>query len=409
MAERDAVSTILGYFYQFDRTIQSILGLAQDGESVAVECIEDIDIHTATEATAVQCKYYAKSEYNHSVIKPAIEFMLAHYKKGLADEKPLIKYQLCGHFSQGQDKLVLPIDIEFLKENFLTTSKKATSKKKAEIIKKHEILGVTDAELNDFLLRLTIDLHAPEFEKQFQSVIDTLVKQFSCSKFVAEFYYNNALRVIKDLSTSHDPKMRTVTKAEFIKQIDASRNLLFDEWSVVRRGKKAYFADLRKRFFSASVNLQPAHRLFVVHIAPGTYQRIDAKSLLQEISRKYAQISPRAKSKFSPYVLIQGIDPAELAGLKRELKDEQVSFIDGYDFKDAEFDSGSISRNATADGPELRIFGDAHQAQETFTSVRVRREIYEFYVSEPLEHFGSAAIKHITLQIPDYQDISKII
>lgn len=124
VADRSAVSTIAGYFYQFDRSILSILGLAGANDSVAIECIEDIDVHTATETTAIQCKYYEKSEYNHSVIKPAIMFMLTHYKAGLTASRPAIQYQLSGHFASGQDKLVLPFDIAFLKTNFLTTASK---------------------------------------------------------------------------------------------------------------------------------------------------------------------------------------------------------------------------------------------------------------------------------------------
>ncbi len=58
VSDRSAVSTISGYFYQFDRSILSILELCGANDTVAIECIEDIDVHTATETTAVQCKYY---------------------------------------------------------------------------------------------------------------------------------------------------------------------------------------------------------------------------------------------------------------------------------------------------------------------------------------------------------------
>src|SRR5680860_100986 len=140
LTDRSAVHTIRGYFYQFDRSILSILELAEATESVAIECIEDIDVRTATDFTAVQCKYYEKTEYNHSVIKPAIIFMLSHYKDGLRAGRPSIKYKLSGYFESGQSKLVMPFNIDFLKENFLTiTSKKITEKK-------HEELNVSDQE-----------------------------------------------------------------------------------------------------------------------------------------------------------------------------------------------------------------------------------------------------------------------
>ncbi|AGT09377.1 hypothetical protein [Paracoccus aminophilus] len=182
MVDRSAVSTIAGYFYQFDRSILSILGLSDGNDSVAIECIEDIDVRTATETTAVQCKYYEKSEYNHSVIKPAIMFMLAHYKEGLTAGRPAIQYQLSGHFSSGQDKLDIPFDIDFLKTNFLTTASKDGT------VKKHEELGVSDAELKDFLKLLSIDVNAAKFNDQFQSIIESLANEFCCSPFAAEFF-----------------------------------------------------------------------------------------------------------------------------------------------------------------------------------------------------------------------------
>jgi hypothetical protein len=92
--------------------------------NIVVEGIEDVDIRTATEVSAVQCKYYAGTEYNHSVIKPALRYMLSHFKAIRDDGKPVIRYSLCGHFSAGQHKLTLPIDAAFLKQHFLTYSEK---------------------------------------------------------------------------------------------------------------------------------------------------------------------------------------------------------------------------------------------------------------------------------------------
>lgn len=404
MTDRSAVSTIIGYFYQFDRSILSILGLTGANDSVAIECIEDIDVHTATETTAVQCKYYEKSEYNHSVIKPAIMFMLAHFKAGITAGRSAIQYQLSGHFASGQDKLVLPFDIGFLKTNFLTT----VSKEKT--VKKHEELEVSDAELEDFLKRLSIDVNAAKFEDQFQAIIEKLVKQFSCSPFAAEyFYYNSALRVIKELAIEPDEALRVTTKAAFIKRIDTS-SYLFDEWFITKLGAAKYYRGLRNEFFASGINVSPADRLFIIHPAGETYNRNAVKTLLKTISRKYSKLSKRDAKPFSPYALLVGIDASELAGLKQELHNEEVRFVDGYDFKGAQFDAGSISRPATISaGPALRLFCDLTEARQTFLSFKRSREIYEFYCSEPVEDFGDGAISHIRFQIPKYEDIDKII
>ncbi|WP_234452679.1 hypothetical protein [Pseudomonas sp. MF6747] len=88
MTDRSAVDTIRGYFYQFDLSIFSVLQLASPDDSIEIECTEDIDIRTASEITATQCKYYAKTEYNHSVIKDAIKHMVSHFKESLGGTKP---------------------------------------------------------------------------------------------------------------------------------------------------------------------------------------------------------------------------------------------------------------------------------------------------------------------------------
>ncbi|QDV66877.1 hypothetical protein Poly24_05660 [Rosistilla carotiformis] len=84
MTDRSAVDTIRGYFYQFDLSILSVLQLTSPDDSVEIECTEDIDIRTATEVTATQCKYYAKTEYNHSEIKDAVKHMVSHFKENLS-------------------------------------------------------------------------------------------------------------------------------------------------------------------------------------------------------------------------------------------------------------------------------------------------------------------------------------
>lgn len=405
MADRSAVSTILGYFYQFDRSILSILGLAGDADEVAIECIEDIDIRTATETTAVQCKYYEKSEYNHSVIKPAVMFMLAHFKEGLTAGRPPISYQLSGHFSGGQDKLVLPFDIEFLKTNFLTV----TSKKDVTT-RKHEELGVTDAELEQFRQVLTIDVNAEKFDDQLDKIKRMLGSHFSCSPFMAEFfYYNSSLRVIKELSIESDATRRVISKKDFLAKIDTS-SVIFDEWFVEKRGKSKYLAELRSTYFGSTINVSPADRLFLIHIAAGTYDSSAAKVLLKAISRKYAKLSKRESKPCSPYVLMLGPSEGELTALKQELHEESFDFVDGYDFRGAQFDTKSISRPAIAgNGPVLRIFGDLTEAQDTFLSFKRAREIYEFYVTDPAAGFADSAIRYTTFQIPDYKDIDRII
>jgi hypothetical protein len=168
MQKRSATATIAGYIYQFDYTIKSLLSLRKDNDSVDIENIEDIDIHSCTEDTAIQCKYYSETEYNHSVIAKPIRLMLNHYSKVKNETEQAINYKLYGFYQSGQEKLTIPITVEFLKKHFLTYKKDKIKQKH------HENLGLNDDDLADFLAKLRIDINAEQDSTQFQSIISKL-------------------------------------------------------------------------------------------------------------------------------------------------------------------------------------------------------------------------------------------
>ena len=64
-----------------------MLELDADTDTVSIEGIEDVDINHLDETTAIQCKYYSKTEYNHSVIAKPIRLMLSNYKETLGNKK----------------------------------------------------------------------------------------------------------------------------------------------------------------------------------------------------------------------------------------------------------------------------------------------------------------------------------
>src|SRR5690554_6645535 len=120
MTNRSATDTIKGYFYQFDYSIKKILESPNPNDSVTIEGVEDIDLESATDETAIQCKYYAKTEYNHSVIAKPIRFMLSHFITEKRNGKTPLKYSLYGYYKGGHNKLTLPITVTDLINNFLT-------------------------------------------------------------------------------------------------------------------------------------------------------------------------------------------------------------------------------------------------------------------------------------------------
>lgn len=404
MTDRSAVDTIRGYFYQFDYSILKVLRLSKLDDSIAVECIEDVDIRTATEVTAVQCKYYSGTEYNHSVIKPAVMLMLTHFKAIRDHGEPVVRYMLCGHYGSGQHKLALPIDVAFLKQHFLTYSENKVEHRH------HEELGLSDADLAEFLSVLEIDINAASFEDQFEQVILELQTAFNCTRFAAEyFYYNNALALMRELSIQHLQANRTITKRTLLERSDTS-SVLFNEWFVRKKGEKAHFAALRNQYFSG-LNLSPFERFFLIEVDPAMLVRSDLKDVLHTLSKKWSKTSRRdGASSFCPYVYVHGLPNEELVALKKELATEEFGFIDGYDFLGADFNVKSISKPATHNnGIRLKVLNSIADLEATLSAVTKTREVYQFHLGNSYFDPANEAVKHVQIQLRKLTDIKAII
>lgn len=404
MNDRSAVDTIAGYFYQFDHSILSLMTLVDELDTVALECIEDIDVYTATDTTAIQCKFYAQTEYNHSVIKPAIMLMLTHFAAVLSGKGTRVKYRLWGHFASGQHKLAHPIDVDFLKKSFLSYVTK-------KVQRNHEVdLGLDDENLKDFLTGLTIDIEAKGFEQQLDEVFGLLGSHFSCSRFQAEyFYYNNALRVIKGLSISRKPADRSISKKDFLARIDTS-GVLFGEWFVARKGKRSHLAALRREYFTA-LNVSPFERFFMVEINPADYARQDLKDLVILIAKKYSKLQKNEPKPFCPYIYIHGIDNVELVALKKELIGEDFRIVDGHDYNGSEFNPTSIQMPANqGNGVRIKILNSLADLETTVsTTTGKTRKLFQFHRTDPYCDYSDKAVGHVKIQIEKFQDIKDII
>lgn len=403
MADRTAIDTIKGYFYQFDYAIVKLLELSQDTDAIIVEGIEDVDLNTATEETAIQCKYYAKTEYNHSVIAKPIKLMLNHYKEVTNGTKKRINYKLYGYFQSGQTKLTLPISSTFLKDHFLTYTEN-------KIKRYHHLeLNLTDVELDDFISLLEIDISALEYQSQLSKISTLLMNHFGCKPFEAEhFFYNNALKVIKDIAVESNIAKREISKSEFLKRINFKR-VLFNEWFITYKGEAKLFAELRTQYFT-DFNISPFERFFIIEVPTINYVRAELKDLILTISRKWSKLSAREPHPFCPYVYLHNILPQELLDLKKELFSEGFIFIDGFDFDGSEFNPKSISKSANnSNSIKLKILNKLEHIDLTVKEISKTKEIYQFYNSNPFFDILYPSVKQTHIQFSLLTDIKKII
>lgn len=372
---RDAVDTIKGYYYQFDYFIFQLISLVNEADTVTIEGIEDVDILEEKEMVAVQCKYYAKTEYNHSVIAKPIRLMLKDYVNR-TPEKRKIRYKLYGKYQSGQDKYPGSLSVEFAKKSLFTYTEKETP----HIL--HEELNLTDEDIEEFLSKVDVDINAEDYYEQQEKVISNLGKIFQCERFEAEYYYyNNALRLVKEKAVQQKICDRIVSKREFLDKID-NKKMLFDKWYLQFKGIKNYCADIRKQYFSPK-NVSPYERFFLIECD----KVVDDKtliSLIAKISKNWSKLSRREVKPFCPYIYFKGITEDRLVELKKKLQREDIRLWDGYDFLGAEFAVASIIRRANYENEiKVKIINHIENLNEILEKVTGIKEIYQFYLDEP--------------------------
>ncbi|MBS9774512.1 MAG: hypothetical protein KGV59_05070 [Tenacibaculum sp.] len=403
MSNRTAISTIKGYFYQFDLSIYKILTLSNDNDKIIIEGIEDIDIESKSKSEVIQCKYYEKTEYNHSIIAKPIRLMLDHFKKIKKDNKPKINYHLYGHYNSGQEKLSSPINLKFLKDKILTYKKNEVT------VKHHEELGLSDTDLQEFINLLLIDINANSYDDQFEDILSILMKKYSCNKFEAEFcFYNNALNEIRKIAIESDIKKRKISKEDFLKRID-KKEFLFNQWFLELKGEKEYLKEIKNNYFKPLLNRHPFERFFLIDL-PNSYDIIYLKDLIFVISKKYSKLSKREPQKFCPYIFFNNIKEKDLISIKKQLYQEGFIFSDGYPFLGSDFSPKTISKMADEHNKiKVKILGKIDEINNSLDYITKTKEVYQFYFSTPFYTNANNKAKYINIQINKLENIKEII
>ena len=398
MKSRNANDTILGYFYQFDKTIIEILKQTDDNNIITVEGIEDIDVEKSNEIETIQCKYHEALEYNHSQIKKAIIFLLNDYIKNLHEN---YKYTLYAYFKSGNEKLKLPLNIDYLKSNFLEYKEKGVEHKV------YQELGIDNEKLENFIKVLNIELVDINYEEQKNNVIKLLIKQFDCTEIDAEnFYYGNAINEIIKLAISSEITQRRISKKDFITRI-SKKEVLFNNWINEFMGRKNLLRKLRNDYFTYT-NISPNERIFMID--SGNEKEFELKELINCIIKKWTKILKRENNSYCPYIFINNYDRNKLVELKKDLYNDGVKFIDGFLFDGAEFNVEEICKKADYNnGIKIKFINKVEFVDNIIKETKKTKEIYQFYYNKSFFSCDNENIKHVKIQIKDINEVKEII
>lgn len=274
-------------------------------------------------------------------------------------------------------------------------------------------MGLEDVDLKKFIKQLNININANDYISQINHIINSLQVIFECSEFEAEhFFYNNAVRFIKDTSTNASKTDRTVSKKDFLNAIN-TREILFNEWFVIYKGRKLFLQSIKNQYFPSELNTSPFERFFLIDIQKHKYDRSQVKELIFLISKKWGNAYlrlRRSSSLFCPYIYLHNITEDELISLKHDLHAEGHKFSDGYDFHGASFSPHSIYVNPdNSNGIKVKIINEIKHLNLCLDTISKTKEVYQFYLETPFFEFTNPRVKHIQIPIQNIQDAKEVI
>ena len=395
MKKRQANDTIKGYFYQFNKTIYEILSQNNKTAKIVVEGIEDIDIKTDNTYSTIQCKYYSKQTYNHSVIKEAIIYMFRHFSNNKSSN---LRYKIYANFKDGQSKLPSSMQLKFFKDNFLTY------KEKGIIHKVYEELNLNDNEVKEFMKKIDIDINAVDYDTLESDVMKLLKKEMNSSNELIDLYFLKAGSIIKSIAIQETEDERTITKKQFIDKL-MDVNIILDKWYISKISKEKYCGLIRKKYFSTH-NISPYERFFIIE-CPENTKISTLKQITNVISNKWSKLSKRTPQPFCPYIIFSNLNEDELLLLKQSLYNDNFKFIDGYDFKGSEFSVESIIQEANYKNKiQIKIF-DIEDIDNVLKKISKTKEIYQFYINKKI--YDNKNENHVDIKIDDLDDILNMI
>ncbi len=394
---REAISTIKGYYFQFDYFILQLLYLQNDESTVCIEGVEDVDVITRERTEAVQCKYCEATKCIPSKVAKAVRPMLKHFAEHKAEA---YRYKVYGHYSSGQDAIPDAYDVQYMKEHFFTYEEKGSN----HVL--HEELKLSDDDLREFWKRLELQLDANSYEEQIEEIISQLMLVLHCREFEARFfYYNNALGFIKDIAVRKEKEERTVSRKQFLESVGRKKEL-FDEWYIEFIGFTKFYKEARKQYFT-DVNISPAHRFFLIDCDDKVTDD-QLADMIMTISEKWSKTSSREPNPFCPYVYLQGISEDRLLNVKRMLTENKCYFWDGYDYKGAEFSPQSLSKSIKEfRGIKVKIINTIDQIEIVIKECKSSKKVFEFYLRSSF--FERKSYVGYAFQIQNTADILKIV
>ncbi|MBD5402094.1 hypothetical protein HDR58_04770 [bacterium] len=258
MNQRYAGSTIKGFLYQFEKTLNEILtNIHQEDTIITVEGIEDIDLFANGHQDFIQCKYHEKQEkFQTSIIEKPIIQMLHHWCH--TNQENPIRYKLFCYFTDKNENDSFCISVDEIKY-FVNKDTPEKLQLYKEDIKKH--LLHNKSIVNDFCARSTIEFGLAldnlrekniEILKQLDFTLDT----------IDDIVHPNALFLIHKLAINKNIDDRKISVKKFLFELKQLDKVLLWKYTKYLSNYKQILTKKRK-FLHDNLNSNQRARYFV--------------------------------------------------------------------------------------------------------------------------------------------------
>lgn len=281
---RQADSTIKGYLYQFNKSILTILEAENDTSIVLEGVIEDIDIHSPSSTTTIQCKYHEDKKYQISSVATPILEMLCHYCESAYLGKA-VSYILYAYYAENVDAVDIDAFVSFL-----------SSTKDKDILCKyfHRIYTIPDADMlaiankvqknkdekdrivnyyktnrGNLILRVDITEFWNAFSyvkaEQFDLLKDKVIRkleEITDHDTAISMYYPNAFSMVASLSAKSTEQERTLTKKQLVVFLTQQKSVLLNKWTLEALDKEQIIK-AKKAYLTTAFSSNPDIRAFI--------------------------------------------------------------------------------------------------------------------------------------------------
>lgn len=309
---RNADYTIQGFLYQFNKTLLEILNSQSDTIITVEGIVEDVEIMTPATMTAIQCKYHEAIETFtlSQIFKPLLQMMQHFHLNSSAN----IRYVIFAYYPR------MTGGKSSIEKRDLRAALDSKNKEFKRLVA--DLRGKVD--LDVFLTKFTL-----EFGSKYDDLAIEVCKALQASGIpkddIDTLAYPNAIQIIAGISVNHDPKKRSITKQDFLKQLKEIRKTAISRWTMALHSRKQLLDARRKQL---KTHLDKNSRL--------RYLVVDSKSLVDYAEelvlfvRDYIDKYHFKAAHISTPVLCLCTSEADFRDIQYRLYAKGIISIDGY-------------------------------------------------------------------------------